>query len=287
VFRKWLRRIARSIPIYRDILESRDLLRRIDRDIWANIEAVRSDGLLSANPRYTNTRRLHRYSFTVNSQNGEDGMIQEIFRRIGVTSRVFVEVGTGDGTENNTAFLLSTGWTGFWIDGNDAVLQTLSGRLDLQDGCLTADVSLINRENITAVFERLGIPREFDLLSLDIDQNTFHVWEGLKGFSPRVIVAEYNASIPPEIEWTVRYDATRVWDGTQNFGGSLKAFERLGEGLGYHLVGCDFNGVNAFFVRKELVADKFAEPYTAENHYEPPRYSYPNRCGHPRAILDR
>jgi hypothetical protein len=30
--------------------------------------------------------------------------------------------------------------------------------------------------------------------------------------------------------------------------------------------------VNAFFVRMDLAAGLFCDPFTAENHYEPPRY---------------
>jgi hypothetical protein len=138
------------------------------------------------------------------------------------------------------------------------------------------------------LFEGLGVPRYFDLLSLDIDQNTFYIWEALHEFKPRVVVVEYNASIPPDIDWKVQYVAKGAWDGTHNFGASLKAFEKLGTQLGYSLVGCDFLGVNAFFVRDDLVADKFAGPFTAENHYEPPRFQcYSHRQGHPRAIMDR
>jgi len=59
------------------------------------------------NPRYADPRRLLRHAFQVTSQNGEDGIIHEIFRRIGSTDRVFAEIGVGDGNENNTAFLLT------------------------------------------------------------------------------------------------------------------------------------------------------------------------------------
>src|SRR4029078_7254756 len=74
---------------------------------------------LERHPRYADLRRLPRYAPQVCSENGEDGMIQEIFRRIGTRDRVFAEVGVGDGLENNTSFLLSQGWTGFWIEGHD------------------------------------------------------------------------------------------------------------------------------------------------------------------------
>jgi hypothetical protein len=221
------------------------------------------------------------------SQSGEDGIIHEIFRRIHPTKRLFVEVGVGDGSENNTAFLLSQGWRGFWIDGNDAFLKNIEKRPDLRGGCLRGLSTFVTKENVGSIFSKLEIPTEFDFLSLDIDQNTFYIWEALDRFRPRVVVVEYNASIPPDIEWKVNYAPDRTWDGTHNFGASLKAFENLGRKLGYSLVGCDILGANVFFVRDDLVADHFAMPFTAENHYEPPRYSLVYRHGHPASILDR
>lgn len=168
------------------------------------------------------TRRLQRYSFQVNSQNGEDGIIHEIFKRIGTTNKTFVEVGIGDGTVNNTAFLLMQGWRGYWIDANDAFLSILNHRKDLQDEHLKWSISFVNKENIVAIFENLNIPKEFDLFSLDVDQNTYYIWQALHNYRPRVIVVEYNSAIPPDINWKVEYDSERVWDGTQNFGASLK-----------------------------------------------------------------
>lgn len=228
-----------------------------------------------------------RYQRQVCSQNGEDGIIHEIFRRIGTTNRVFAEVGVGNGSENNSAFLLSVGWTGFWIDGNDGYVEALKDRRDLADGCLKWLVSFVTRENIAVLFEQLGVPREPDLLSIDIDQNTYFAWEGLKGYQPRVVVVEYNSAIPPDVDWKVHYHADRTWDGSQNFGASLKAYENLGRKLGYSLVACEVVGANAFFVRDDLIEDKFAAPFTSENHYEPPRYELQSRRSHRSAILDR
>src|SRR5262245_40537087 len=50
-------------------------------------------------PRNADAKRLLRYGFKVYSQNDEDGIIQEIFRRIGSSNRTFVEFGAGDGLE--------------------------------------------------------------------------------------------------------------------------------------------------------------------------------------------
>ena len=99
------------------------------------------------------------------------------------------------------------------------------------------------------------------------------MWQALASFHPRVVVVEYNAAFPPDVEWVVTYRENATWDGSQNFGASLRSFQLLGEQLGYNLVGCDFTGVNAFFVRTDLCDSKFASPFSAENHYEPPRYA--------------
>jgi hypothetical protein len=292
-----LAKIVRHVPIYKEILQARDSLNDMRNTVRVmhntvhelrKMEAMyRCDLELRLNPRYGEPRRLQRHAFQVNSQNGEDGIIHEIFRRIGTRDRVFAEVGVGNGVQNNTAFLLSQGWEGFWIDGNGAFLHAISARKDLQGGCLKSLVSFVTKENVAGSFGQLGVPKEFDLLSLDIDQNTFYIWEALYEFTPRAVVVEYNAVIPPDIDWKVQYAGDRAWDGTQNFGASLKAFEMLGNRLGYSLVGCDIIGSNAFFVRRDLVGDKFAEPFTAENHYEPPRYAYCYRRGHGGVILDR
>src|ERR1035438_815663 len=63
-------------------------------------------------------RRLEWYGKRVYSQSDEDGIIAEIFRRIGTTNKIFVEFGAEAGTQNNTRLLLDYGWTGLWIEGH-------------------------------------------------------------------------------------------------------------------------------------------------------------------------
>ena len=64
----------------------------------------------------------------------------------------------------------------------------------------------------------------------------------------------------------------------------LGALEALGREKGCCLVGCSLAGVNAFLVRADLVGDKFCAPFTAENHYEPPRYALAGSFGHRAGI---
>ncbi len=111
-----------------------------------------------------------------------------------------------------------------------------------------------------------------DLLSVDIDRNDYYVWERITHYRPRVVVIEDNAMFPPGVDWVIPYDGKAWWDQrTSYWGASLSALERLGRSKGYSLVACSLTGANAFFVRDDLLGDKFSAPYTAEHHYEPTR----------------
>ena len=279
-----IRKIYVRLPVIRELLAITRVLGAMH-----DVEVIRILDLeLKSDPRYQDPKRLLRYQAQTCSQNGEDGIIREIFKRIGVASRVFVEIGAGNGIENNTASLLSQGWSGFWIDGDRSFLKALEGRSDLQDNCLKSRVSFVTRENIQETLVDLGVPHEFDLLSIDVDYNTYYIWEALSAYRPRATVIEYNAAIPPDVDWKAAYEPGRPWDYTQNYGASLKALEILGRRLGHCLVGCDFLGVNAFFVSEDLVGEKFALPHTSENHYEPGRLSMMSRrAPHAAAILQR
>jgi hypothetical protein len=201
---------------------------------------------------------------------------------------VFVELGVGKGLENNTTFLLCQGWSGVWLEGsakNCAAIRASCAR-EIADGRLSLIEATATAENIADLLRgRIRSPA-FDLLSIDLDRNTHHVWAALDAFQPRVVAIEYNAMFPADLAWSADYDAAKWWNGTSYFGASLKALEILATRMGYRLVGCDIAGVNAFFVRGDLCADRFCEPLTAENHYEPARYYLHTRAGHPPALHD-
>jgi hypothetical protein len=285
--RKALSPLYGALPLVRELRVIMHNIERLERRLLTVEQMRMLDFELQRHPRYADPLRLFRRTAQICSQDGSDGAVHEVFGRIGTTNRVFLEIGVGDGRENNTAFLLSNGWTGYWIDGDAGFLGALQGREDIPASALKHLVAFVSRENAGKLLQELGVPTEFDFLSLDIDQNTYYAWEGLAAFKPRVIAIEYNAAIPPDVDWKANYRPDRVWDGTQNYGAGLKAFELLGRRLGYSLVGCDFIGTNAFFVRADLAAGKFAEPFTAENHYEPPRYILGQRRGAMNSILDR
>jgi hypothetical protein len=238
-----------------------------------------------AQPRYADPKRLLRHGFKVYSQHDEDGIIQEIFRRVGVSKRTFIEFGVETGVECNTTKLLIEGWQGLWIEANAQACKSINTMFEpfLKDKRLTLAQSLVTAENINGLIENGGLKGEVDLLSIDIDFNDYWVWKAIEIASPRVVVIEYNAGLRPPMSLTVPYQPNRAGDGTNFFGASLEALVRLGRDKRYRIVGCNISGSNAFFVRDDLCADHFIEPATAEEHYEPPRHFFSFLLAGPQA----
>jgi hypothetical protein len=245
----------------------------------------RNDEHYERKRRLDDTKYLDRFGYKVYSQNDEDGIINEIFKRIGTTNKTFVEFGVMDGLESNCHFLLFNGWHGLWIEGDEKYFKGLMKYFfePLSTRQLIATNAFISAENINDLIRKNGFNGEIDLLSIDIDGNDYWVWKAINCIQPRVVAIEYNAKFPPPCEWVMKYNHNHVWDGSDKQGASLKSLELLGCELGYQLVGTNTNGVNAFFVKKELTKNLFPEPATAENLYNIlilDNCKYVN-CGHP------
>jgi hypothetical protein len=226
---------------------------------------------LYRNPRYDDPRRLSRQEFRAFSQGGEDGILLEIFRRIGTATKTFVEVGLEDGLECNTRHLLAMGWTGLWIEGSPRCTALIRQHFvnELGSGNLRLEEYFVQPYNFDNLIQTAGLPLEFDLLSIDVDSIDFWLWKGVQQHRPRVVVMEYNARIPPGIDWTLALDGSnKTYPGG---GASLDALSRLGREKGYTLVGCGFTGCNAFWVRDDLVGDEFCADSSVACHFEPLR----------------
>jgi hypothetical protein len=255
-------------------------LRLIPFDISNALNAFQYEMAARPAERFHEPKRLLKYGYKVYSQNDEDGIIEEIFRRIGATSKTFVEFGVGP-HENNSLRLLLLGWSGLWMDGGRSnIKKARRAAADyLRDEKLRIVEAFITRENIDALLKAGGAAGEIDFLSVDLDGNDYWIWEAIESIHPRVVCIEYNATLRPPISVAMKYAERHSWNGTNYFGASLSALEKLGARKGYRLVGCNIAGQNAFFVRNDLVPDAFAAPFTAENHYEPARY-FSFRAGH-------
>lgn len=199
------------------------------------------------------TTDLTRHEAQVFSQNGEDGVIVEIFTRIGATSRFFVEFGIQTGHEGNCVFLADVlGWSGLFIEGNADNFAQLDAKYHPNPRVRTRNAK-VTPGNVQRLFRDADVPAEFDLLSIDIDGNDIWVWRAITEFRPRMVVIEYNSLLDVDVPKCQAYAADEDWNGTAGFGSSLAALDRAAEKLGYRLVHTDQTGVNAFYLRDDLV----------------------------------
>jgi hypothetical protein len=216
--------------------------------------------------------------FKAYSQFDEDGVIEEIFNRIG-RGATFLEIGCGDGLENNSHYLLLKGWSGMWVDGSSTSIEKARANLPPSPSLeiVQQRIDLTNVEELGLRYSsRFGQP---DFLSVDIDGNDLHVLKAvLTVLRPAVICVEYAAKLPPPIAATVEYDPAHTWSGDDYHGASVQAYvDALPD---FRLVACNLCGANAFFVRNDL-ADRFAK-YSAAELYQPARFHLCQlKMGHP------
>ena len=88
--------------------------------------------------------------FKVYSQADEDGIVDELTRRLGIERGHFIEIGCGDERENNSHYLLLKGWRGIWVDGDPDNIAAVRAALPL-DGRLRLVEQMVTRDNVAAI----------------------------------------------------------------------------------------------------------------------------------------
>ncbi len=190
---------------------------------------------------------LQAYARNVTSQSGQDGVLQKIFDVIGVTSRFCVEFGGWDGKHfsNTWRFIVEEGWSGFFAEANPAKYKEI--QLNHPYDRVRALCQFITWDGDTsfdATLTRENAPGSIDLVSMDVDGNEWHIWNAIQAYRPRVLVIQFNPTIPNDVYF--------VQDAHPdiNHGNSLLALVELGKSKGYSLVSA--GPWDAFFVLDEL-----------------------------------
>ena len=263
-FHRWTR-------IVRDLKRNEDRFRQLERNASAALFSRYPE--IAADLPYATM--LARHEFRVSSQNGEDGIIAFVFSQIGTTDCRFVEFGSGDGRQCNTASLsVNFGWTGLLMDADAQKVRAAVAhytQLGLSEAVRVRHC-LVTTENINTELRESGFLGEIDLLSIDIDGNDYWVWEAIRLVQARVVVIEYNATFGREravaIPYSPDFNRFDAHPSGRYHGASLKALELLGRIKGYSLVGCNSDGVNAFFVRSDLLSGRLRAISSAQAYHE-------------------
>jgi len=204
-------------------------------------------------------KSLKDVEFKAYSQFGEDGIIFWLINRIPIKNRTFVEFGVEDYTEANTRLLLQLeNWNGFIIDGNKKNIDAIKKNISFYwKYSINAVNEFITKENINSLLHKSGFDYDLGLLSIDIDGNDYWILDAIEMYKPRILICEYNAIFGNKEKVTVPYKEDFVKNkehfSSLYFGASLPAIIFAAKKKGYSFVGTCSNGVNAFFIRNDLI----------------------------------
>lgn len=198
-------------------------------------------------------------------ENGEDGILQKIFDLIGKKCKFCVEFGAGDGIKYSITYpFRQRGSESLLMDGCVIMDEFFDGRpLDRRAATSAsvikeeiinskADVKLefITKENINDLFIKYNVPKDLNLLVIDIDGNDYWIWKELD-YYPDVVMIEFNQWIDPNLNVVIKYQndfKTKIKDRYTS--ASCKAMYNLGIEKGYTLV--EIIADNMIFVKNEL-----------------------------------
>ena len=201
------------------------------------------------------------YEFKIFSQDGEDGIIQHLLNCLEIKNKTFIEFGVEDFTESNCRFLLiKDKWSGFVIDGSEKNINKLKNYNFYWKNNLTAIHCMLNKENIEEILKTSNFDQDLGIMSIDLDGNDYYILNEINYYKPRILICEYNSLFGDTKKVSVPYRSdffmTKAHYSNQFWGASLAALNHLAQLKGYELVGTSSSGINAFFVRKDLINDK-------------------------------
>lgn len=148
-----------------------------------------------------NTTLLNARS-NVNSQNGEDGVIELLVDFLGIKEGSFCEFGAWDGKylSNTYNLLENKNWKGVYIEGDETRYRDLLKLKDQYGTRVQTINAYVGHEGVNTLDNLLKdsfLDKNFDLLSIDIDGMDYHVWNAFVKYKPKLVIIEVNSNIKP------------------------------------------------------------------------------------------
>jgi FkbM family methyltransferase len=203
----------------------------------------------------------HQFCKNVYSDNGEDGLLDQLLTELDIKTGTFCEYGAGNGiSSSNTRNLIEKrGFTGLYIEGNAYVHSQLVHNTSHFTGIRYRQGMVHHTDEyrdlwLNTYIDDANIPHDLDVLSINI--NSYHVWEKFS-YNPKIVIIQTNPYRDPivtelngikqremNIDILEKIKPCRIAQGT-----SFLPTIKLGLEKGY--VPVAFSG-NITFVRKDL-----------------------------------
>jgi hypothetical protein len=188
----------------------------------------------------------------------EDGILLNIFTKIGTTNKLFIDIGSNDCINSNCANLaFHHNWSGTFIDGNSKILNRgkyiYQRYFKQQANRFLFTQAIVTTQNINKILSTTCYPKQIDLLCIDLDGNDYHIWNAIETILPRVVVVEVQVEkgnkefIPP---YTTDFE---LYEDDTPKGSSPLSMVQLANKKGYQLVAVNKGCYNLFFVREDCM----------------------------------
>lgn len=190
-----------------------------------------------------NMTELSQFSRDEYSQSGEDGIIEELLRRISLRAslnKFCVEFGAWDGVHlSNTCNLIrNAGYHGILIEGEPKRAAVIASNFEPgQVSVVEAFVEVGGDNTLDRILGELDVPRDFDVLSIDVDGMDYHIFADMVDHKPKLVCIEFNPTIPNEVNYI------QAKNFKLKHGSSASAIYQLAENKGYRVVAATYTNL--------------------------------------------
>ena len=195
---------------------------------------------------YSNTV-YKQYNKNIYSQDGEDGIIEELLKRLNIETGWVCEFGAWDGIHLSNTFNLvqNKNFNAVFIEGDKIKYKDLLNTVNKFPKIIPIEAYVDHNDtsdSLDNILERTDIPTDFDILSIDIDSYDYQIWKSVKVYKPKIVIIEINSSVKVNnSEW--------IHTPGKYAGTGFKSTYDLGLDKGYKFI---LHTGNMFFIRSDL-----------------------------------
>jgi len=218
----------------------REIIRIIIRKLFPYLVQVRYVNNLSKN-----------FDYDVQGH-GEAKKLISICDELNISKGYYVDIGASDGYTSSSTFPFARNknFSGLSVELDDVKFKKMQYIYKNFSNAFLSQTK-VTPLNIEDLLNEFDVPKNFDILNLDIDSyDLFVIKNLLESYRPKIISMEINEKIPPPIYFTVTYDENHFWKGDHFFGCSLQAAYEEVTRFNYKLYSVIYN--NAIFIPEEM-----------------------------------